>query len=1327
MKSKFLRVISIILVLSSLLSMFAVFAAAETSAPGETDGDGEDEEEALVEVMYNRTFSEGWSIKNGMNLYERGSKFFIDHEVSSDYSYNSFWRLEVGSKENGYAELTLDNYRKVGLIVEMDIKTDDITQIRNVLSFGTNGASSAQRTDYSFISIEDNQVYFMKNCPDFTDFQKSDDPAFTLGNEWVSLRFVFDYTYEKEPILETDSESEIERKSEVNSKWFALSIYYKRPFDDDYVLWNDTAMILYGQNGRGAMMMRYGTSGEKEEDFGTSLCFDNIRVYGGSVTPIDISDVNTYGYGSKVDPSAPKDVEIPGDASGQLDAFNNVLAMKIGVDNCSFKSVKRPIAVDDDGNTYGAPFKKDGVVYVPLDLILEYIGYPYYLHPDGQYIDISTGESATYIVVGKNTATVNSQTVVLTAAPAYMTDEEGHEMLVIASHDIDVLFPGFYQEYDDMGLITVSSFDNVIDRNANLSSMVQLMKGFIYTNEDIATIYEDAYEHTNGYQHPYLFMTPDDAVTLYEEYQALNEIFGVLELYPCPLTDEEIAELESRSDYMLWVHYQRLVNQAQSNYKSFAREENGEFKRLISDEEAEAEGKRDSDYSLGQPNLSNNGYDVGGRSFVVNRTNILRILAIGFMLTKNYNYLKAAYEIAIVIGDEWTHWGPGHFLNCADGSAEYALFFDWAYNGYVELNAQSAYRPNGETYEVDKLAEILARQGVHEGYISCNQWPTEHLSTPVGAGGALYNDRDNNWNAVCTSGMVMASLAILGENIGTYKDEAIFVIDKSIAGLINKGLDIYAPDGAYIESPNYWDYGTNNFFELCAVLDSTVGHDYNLMETWGMDQTCYFACHAESNDNEMFNYHDSNRGSINTGLFFYVAEALGDTTLYSVRYTQIEGNSKWAGIYDLIYYPRDIDLSAAEVKLDYYSDNIDLFATRASWESGALYASMIGGTNTLSHGQIDAGTFVYHNGGNVWICDMGTEDYNCEGFWPAATRYRFYRMKPEGNNTIALSSDPQDIPYGQLLDSAADATKWDSNEHGAYVVYDMTDTIRGRAALWERGMLVTNDRKTTVIQDQIAFTSMQTVHWFAHYELYRNVDKLEISSDGRTAYMYQLIGEDEYGIEQYQVLRLSIVSARKDYKFVDMDTYTFVHNDKEYGTYKKGFIATQGNGVPEKSRDQYRKLSITADSTIDFNLAVVIEMVDPSTVGRKDEIELGYEYVNMNEWEPTEDMRGRDVDEDTVLERGIPNINTHILQGLANLENYVRLGKAYTSALGTYYRFLTDAHYAIRVIGRDMPAEFTSQVNRIKELRAEYGRFVEELSRMQQVQSDMCYKLMGIA
>ena len=78
MKSKFLRILALILVMSSLLSMFAIFASAEETG---TTEDETKEEQSPFRLVYNRTYDEGWDVVNGMTKTDQGNTGSTTFEI----------------------------------------------------------------------------------------------------------------------------------------------------------------------------------------------------------------------------------------------------------------------------------------------------------------------------------------------------------------------------------------------------------------------------------------------------------------------------------------------------------------------------------------------------------------------------------------------------------------------------------------------------------------------------------------------------------------------------------------------------------------------------------------------------------------------------------------------------------------------------------------------------------------------------------------------------------------------------------------------------------------------------------------------------------------------------------------------------------------------------------------------------------------------------------------------------------------------------------------------------------------------------------------------
>ena len=1214
MKKSTSKLLSLLLCLSLLLSAFAVFASADEGS------DEEVEETDYFRLLYNRDFEEGWGVVNGNSLVEKNNLFKIDYETDFTYNYNYFLRVQLTSSQDGYLEYSLDNNSHVGTVIEFDIKCDDACNMGRIMymrSTGGNGVGTA----VNMLHINNNQLIPLEDNAS----------AITIENKWIHCAFVIDYTL-------TDAEGKLSTTD------FSVTAY----------VGDKVVTKTYNTPINGADILRIGTpAGRPVTDFDSSFCIDNLQMYNGRNECVEITE--DMGYGYKINPDMNTTVEILGKAENEKTNGAYIaesLAMKIGVDFLSYKGERRPIALldeNDNDTAYGAPIVVDGNIMVPLDAVLEYIGYPSYVHPDGEYIDITTGYSASYISIGKTTATVDGARVELECAPGYATAENGGRYLVIGMNDVESLFPGYYVTYDDMGLIIICEKDNVVDRYTGLGTMLDVMKTFVFEYLTPEKAYEDVKENTNNFDHPYILTNQEELDMLHAVYTA--------------------EEGDENYDPELKSYLARLVSTAETRYKNYA---------LPSGKDDAGRNTYETfvgfntDKTPVMPYVESGGYDPdGGRSSPGTYTGHLQDFAIGYAITRDEKYVHCAYPIAIAMG-EWLHWGPGHFLNCADASAPYAVYYDWCYDVNEQLG-----------YDNDKLAEILFNQGVHQGYLSTTGQPSPFYRKQGDA--SNYTDRDNNWNAVCTSGMVMAAYAIFDHD--QYVPEGSYIVASNLKTLTDVGMVQYAPDGSYVEGTGYWDYGTNTFFRLTSTLLTAAGRDYGLMDCWGIDTTCYFAAFTESSDFKTFNFADGGMGTQNTYWFMFVGQYFGDSNLVDIRMTQLR-NGKSISIYDVLNYPTE-EYAKANITLDYKSDALELFTTRSSWEKGAIFAGLICGENNASHhNQIDGGAFVYHAGGNVWFMDIGTEDYNTSGFWGSATRYRYYVMKPEGNNTLALTTNESLIPYGQVLNSNGFGLDYQSNEYGALSVFDNTEYFGGLASYWRRGMMLTNDRSTVVLQDEVSFKNIETVYWFAHYGL-SYVSSVELSADGRTAYLYGKSGG---------TLRVSIVSKSLDFKFEIMDCYTFVHLNETTGTFSPDYALTHGTFVPEKSRDNYRKLAIKAENVLSFNVAVVIELVDPAN-----ESEVGYEWTDMENWTPGADQRG-DIVADTLKRKAAKK--TDITGGVNKLKRTFEDGNALNDRFDNTYRTLCDIQYTIIFFGDELGSSYDSSVDQYMDYLDIFNKYI---------------------
>ncbi len=921
---------------------------------------------------------------------------------------------------------------------------------------------------------------------------------------------------------------------------------------------------------------------------------------------------------------------------------------------------------------------KDGVLYIPTATI--------------KTVFDATVFAALETVDGES---VYHQAVTIDGI-SYIPVVDGAE--IVKGSTSSVTHTYIYFSVSNMNLIALSKTANVLSGVSN-DDQITLMKTFIFDHIS-STGSESAFTGLTSTSHPYLLADQDQFDYLYSVYSGE--------------TDEPV--LKSYLD--------TLMKTAAYSYSSYA----------TSDTDASLKGDgTDAAFSLvtGQTSVadmpyytsssdSRNGYDVGGRqNESATHTRRIMQLAFAYQVTREQKYAELALNYAVAIC-QWEHWGAGHFLNAADAASYMALAYDWCYNiwGTIDSTKRDSVRDglfikgvwagiltsspdtsfvgsNGyHYYTTDGTTDsgTYSNVGVNTGsYFTGCPWYDPQVSFKE------YSTMTNNWNAVCTSGMVLAALALypeegnwgeldvtaivsgggtvttkanvryksgnkyytIGSAIGgdTYAAACAWLINDNLNQLENNGLSLYVPDGSYIESASYWDYGTNSLFELIGALDSACGTDYGLSSTWGLDRTAYYSYYVQSSDGDVWKYHDDNNTSIDTSLNAVFGGVVGDDNIVSYRKYLVAKGAASVTIYDALAYDPDIsDTAYEDMSLDYYMEGIQGYTMRDSWHADSAYVAFMGGKLNPTHGQLDSGAFVYYNNGTKWFQDIGTENYNVANFGYGQNYYSFvyYPVSAEGNNTLISSS----LPYGQLVDLeesettnwwgkvtavsyapngvSADIKTYASTVSGGYAILDQSEAYGVDA---QRGILMTNDRKTVVIQDEVSFSSSQTSYWIGHLS-----DDIEItlSSDGRIAYL----------TDGSTIIRCTIVTDSADtvasaFTFSVMDcaygdqsgfllpygtTTDAAGNVIPYGTDYTGNYSVNNGGVAQNDYSQYQRLVVTCANVTDLKLAVVIEEINPG-----DDAPTDYTWTSMDSWDSAIKSNSNVADNTVLIDKDFDN------------------------------------------------------------------------------------------
>ena len=1205
MKNKLSRIISSVLIVAFLVSCLAVFVYADDSTAGTDDTTDNAITEKDITLLVNRTYDEGWNALNGFTANLKGHKTSIEYEETKNFDYNYYTRIESVTSEEGYIEMKYGgNSATYGnTMLEVDLKIDDATDIGKIAYM------RASNLVYSLMAIKGNSLYLLApgdHAVDDADTVQSYLVG-SLGEDWVHVAMAYTVGRRKCPncgtvhtLTSTTSESDTicckdEGGVKVSNmeKLISARIYfgYSETFDVDAAVNANgntkekdlTSTYYIDVNFLASSYVEWFRFGlpTSSTNKGESYLMDNFKVYNGAEKPVEISKGN---YGLNVLTNQAKTEEILS-ADAEKTALQYIaegIVMKVGVDYCLDTNEKRSI-FEKDGVAYGAPVKIDGEVYVPLQAILDWIGYPMYQHDDKLSYDISTEKGSTFVTIGRNTATVNGTLVELSAAPGYATDKEtGEQYLVVAVDDVKKLFEGYNVTYDDMGLIAISLSDkDVFNRDTDLDMMLDLMRSFIYDYNTGDGYYEAAKVKTNGFDHPYILANQDD-------FDRLNTAY----------TAEEDSE---GYDADLKAYLTAIEKQAAAVYAEFA----------VAD--PEAAGKYLA-ADIINPNIGdeNNGYDkMAGRLEAAAEYNEkLRVLALGYQITRNEDYAKLAYEFAVSMS-KWDHWGPAYFVNCADATTAYAMAYDWLYDAWTDLG-----------YDLSVIEAAIYLHGILEGYRSSTGQECEHINDNQDM--SAYINSTDSWNIISTSGMVIGSLALLGVDYVTteegrydmaYDDYVIaakYLLENNIVTLIDNALELYAPDGSFEESATYWSYATNSLALMSWALEYAVGTDMGLMNTWGIDKTFYQALQLEfssygdyitedfdfgaSTGLQIWNYHESEAGSQNTELFYYAAYTLEDDALAALRKAQLD--KKTVSIWDVLGYRSEyseLTTEGIDLELGYAYVSLDGITARSDWEDGAIYVGIMGNRNDVANGQIDSGNFVYAAKNFTWFTDLGAEDHNVNGSGDSLYRYGYYRNNAEGANTVIVYSDTGAVPYGQTLDSRGVLEDYAIKDEGVYAIINNTEVYGETVTKAYRGMLFTNNRKTVVIQDEIAFYKVRSCAWVA-----QTASEIIIADDGRSAYLKQEIDGEICWV------RATIVSNNDLLTFSTVDTYNFFVN-----SHAKNYSTKLGK-APERDRSMYKRLVIRAENVLTFNCSVVIETVYDEYSSEAVE----YEFKEMNSWTP---------------------------------------------------------------------------------------------------------------
>ena len=426
------------------------------------------------------------------------------------------------------------------------------------------------------------------------------------------------------------------------------------------------------------------------------------------------------------------------------------------------------------------------------------------------------------------------------------------------------------------------------------------------------------------------------------------------------------------------------------------------------------------------------------------------ILGIVYRIDKNPAVLERIdTELRAICA--FSDWNPQHFLDVSEMSLAVALATDWVGHALPEETVALAKSSLIEKGIVPSFNEAGERMGWING--------------------------KNNWNAVCHGGMIAASLVIADMDPGLAAKTIVRALEK-----LPRSLNEYTPDGVYPEGPSYWGYGTGYTVIASNVLTTALGSDFGIFRSRGFMESADFRLLATAPSGEFFNFADSDGKADGQGaiLLAWFAAKTGDGLYFNKSFFEHPKDAgRFAGP-GLVWLSQFSQNKTSQLPLQWHGKGPNPVAVFRGGKDdpGQFYLGVKGGSALISHGNMDAGTFVFELNGVRWVIDPGNQNYyqlNRIGFRLSdhrqdSERWTLLTKGNHGHSTITVNNQRFNVRgYAPITGF--------KNESKPAVTIDMSSIFQGQLASLQR-RFVKESSQSCLIEDKFEISdSTKNITW----------------------------------------------------------------------------------------------------------------------------------------------------------------------------------------------------------------------------------------------------------
>jgi len=431
----------------------------------------------------------------------------------------------------------------------------------------------------------------------------------------------------------------------------------------------------------------------------------------------------------------------------------------------------------------------------------------------------------------------------------------------------------------------------------------------------------------------------------------------------------------------------------------------------------------------------------------------MSVLAMVYRIEKDPKVLTRI-EAELTAVCNFTDWNPSHYLDVAEMSLAVAIAVDWVGDALPKT--------------IVELAKTsLIEKGIKPGFGG--------QKDPGWVSGT------NNWNQVCNGGMIAAAIVIAEKD----PELAAKTISRSLNGMPN-ALKQYAPDGVYPEGATYWDYGTSFSVTTSSMLESAFGTDFGIATYPAFLKSAEFRLLCTAPSGWFFNFADcgdkAGRGGDIT-LAWFAKQTGNPTYLEKEKFLLAPADlgklSRLAGP-GLVWLSQFIAKDQTTLPLVWKGDGENpIVIFRGGKDDPAnYYFGGKGGKAALSHGNMDAGSFVFELNGVRWVIDPGVQGYNeleqagfdLWGMCQTCARWSLMTKGNLGHSTLSVNDARFNVTgYAPFIDFKSGPIPEAS--------FDMTDIFKGQLKSASRKFIKDSDHSIT-IEDQVAIgDSTKFITW----------------------------------------------------------------------------------------------------------------------------------------------------------------------------------------------------------------------------------------------------------